>query len=60
MTTDVRKGKGYGFVSSHNTIYLVRCFECGKDNYAMAVASGCCAWCGFDANATDIKENKDV
>lgn len=36
--------------------YLVRCFECpdagdrGRENYAMAVASGTCAWCGFDIN----------
>lgn len=31
--------------------YLVRCPECKKENYAMAVSSGICAWCGYDANA---------
>lgn len=35
----------------HNgKVYLVRCPNCDKENYAMAVSSGVCAWCGFDAN----------
>lgn len=39
--------------------YLVRCFSCegygerGRENYAPAVATGCCAWCGFDINRKD-------
>jgi len=31
-------------------LYLVRCYECaegGKENYAVAVYSGQCAWCGW-------------
>ena len=32
-------------------LYLVHCFACGgasgKENYAMAVADGECAWCGW-------------
>lgn len=32
-------------------LYLVRCFACdkerGKENWAMAVSSGICAWCGW-------------
>lgn len=47
--SDVRKGKGNGFVAD-GKIFLRRCFECGRENWAPAVASGCCAWCGFDAN----------
>lgn len=31
-------------------VYLVRCEECDRENYAIAVASGACAWCGYDAN----------
>jgi hypothetical protein len=31
--------------------YLVRCFVCdsryGRENWAMAVASGKCCWCGW-------------
>lgn len=30
--------------------YLVRCPKCGKENYALAVSSGVCCWCGYDAN----------
>ena len=50
--TDVRTEKGYGFLTKSGKQFLVRCHECGKENYAPAVASGCCAWCGYDANAT--------
>lgn len=36
--------------------FLVRCFSCegyserGRENYAPSVATGQCAWCGFDIN----------
>ena len=30
--------------------YLVRCPKCKRENYALAVSSGICAWCGFNAN----------
>lgn len=33
--------------------YLVRCPKCGKENYALSVSSGRCAWCGFDSNKED-------
>lgn len=29
-------------------LYLVRCFSCNRENYAPAVASGVCAWCGWE------------
>ena len=29
--------------------YVVRCPACKRENYAMAVASGICAWCGWEA-----------
>ena len=36
---------------SHGRLYLVRCFACGGDrgreNWALAVAFGQCAWCGW-------------
>ena len=32
-------------------LYLVRCFVCeatrGRENWAMAVSNGECAWCGY-------------
>lgn len=30
--------------------YLVRCPECGKENYVPAVILGRCAWCGYNSN----------
>jgi len=41
--------KYIGF-KTKDTIYLQYCPNCGKENYAFAVSSGQCVWCGFDAN----------
>lgn len=38
-----------------NKWYLVRCPVCKRENYAIAVAAGQCAWCGYDANADKPK-----
>jgi len=41
--------KGFGFiVKKDSQIGLTRCPKCGQENYAMAVLSGTCAWCGFN------------
>lgn len=40
----------YTFRSSNGTLFLVRCPICHLENYAMCVAEGICAWCGYDAN----------
>jgi hypothetical protein len=38
------------FFDDNGKFYLVRCFACdsehGRENYAAAVSSGMCAWCG--------------
>lgn len=47
--------KGYSFTTEKGE-YLVRCPECGRENWAPNVATGVCAWCSFDANAKE--ENK--
>lgn len=43
------------FLGEDGSVYLVRCFKCvpmfGRDNYGPAVATGTCAWCGYDGNA---------
>lgn len=35
--------------------YLIRCYACdvnhGRENYALAVASGQCCWCGWQEHA---------
>lgn len=48
------------FMSDDGKIYLVRCMNCpnagsiGRENYAMAVALGRCAWCGwYDETETE-------
>ena len=35
---------------SNGKTYLVNCPKCGKENWAISVSSGVCAWCGYDAN----------
>lgn len=32
---------------SGKVLYLVKCPKCNKENYAPAVTSGQCAWCGW-------------
>ncbi len=39
-------------------IYLIRCPKCNLENYAFTVASGICAWCGFEATEEDVEKNK--
>ena len=33
-----------------DTLLLIRCPKCGKENYAPNVALGICTWCGYDAH----------
>lgn len=47
---DFHTNKGYSFAAEDGWHYLVRCHKCGRENWAMAVAGGTCAWCGYDAN----------
>ncbi len=50
MSTDVREGKGFGYVDEDGKTCMIRCFKCGRENWSMAVSSGQCAFCGHDAN----------
>ena len=47
-------GHYIGFIGigeeDERSIYLQRCGSCRKENWAVAVASGVCCWCGWDAN----------
>ena len=42
------------FYGDDGQLYLVRCFACGGDrgteNWSCAVATGCCAFCGWQPN----------
>ena len=37
------------FYDAEGKPFLVRCPECKRENYGPAVATGACAWCGFEA-----------
>lgn len=54
--TDIYVKNGVAFRMQDGKLGLVRCFDCGKENYAPAVSSGVCAWCGFDCNNVETKE----
>lgn len=40
-------------------IFMVRCVKCRAENWAPAVASGQCAWCGYEANEEDVKKENN-
>ena len=42
--------KGVEYYPDTDTLLLIRCPKCGKENYAPNVASGVCTWCGYDAH----------
>lgn len=44
---------------SEGKVYLVRCPKCKKENWAPNVASGVCAWCGYDANRKEEDDRKE-
>ncbi len=49
---------GCGYIGKNSKkIGLLRCPECERENYSMAVSSGQCASCGWDANenAEEVK-----
>ena len=37
-------------------LFLVYCPKCHAENYAMNVAAGVCAWCGYVAKEEDCDE----
>lgn len=50
--------KGNVWEGKDGKMYLEYCPKCGLENYAIAVASGQCCWCGYDANKQP-KESDD-
>jgi len=49
------KNNGYSFKAGKN-IYMVRCHKCARENYAPAVATGICAFCGYKATKKDLHD----
>lgn len=47
---------GYSFNTGRGW-YLVRCHDCGRENWMLSVISGICCWCGYNDN--ERKEEAD-
>lgn len=46
-----KKQVGYGYRGKDSgQINIMRCPKCGRENYALAVSTGYCAFCRFNAN----------
>ena len=70
MKTKVNQDRHPNF-RKDGRLYLVRCFACdekhGTENYAPAVSSGSCSWCGwtdddipdFEDGALDVQEDDE-
>lgn len=60
---DIRRRNGFGYIkvqsNGRKLICMQRCFECGRENYAPAVATGQCAWCGYNPNPMDMRPKND-
>lgn len=42
----IKRAKGVEWYDD-GLILLICCPECGRENYAPAVADGVCCWCGY-------------
>ena len=48
--------KGSGYIGKKSKdIGLTRCPICNRENWAMAVASGICQWCGYSVHEINFK-----
>lgn len=62
ILNSTRQEQGHGnFRSKEGKLFLVRCYVCdpeyGRENYAMAIAGGECAWCGWSDKSKQTEEN---
>lgn len=48
--------KGVEYYPEYDSILLIRCPKCGRENWPLAVADGVCCWCGFDGRTLLNKE----
>ena len=51
--------KGVEYYPNTDTLLLIRCPKCNKENYAPNVVSGVCTWCGYDAHELLKEGGKD-
>jgi len=48
--------KGNVWRADDGRLFMQRCPRCGRENYAMAVSSGTCCWCGEQAKPHHLVE----
>lgn len=41
---------GVEYYEDTDDLLLIKCPKCGRENWAPRVATGTCAWCGYDAH----------
>jgi len=63
MKNKINQDRPPNFRDKDGQLFLVRCFACceksGTENYAPAVASGSCAWCGWkEETCLDTKDQE--
>jgi hypothetical protein len=51
--------KGCFWSEEKQTLYMTRCPKCERENYAVAVAAGICAWCNWDVNMGNYNIKKE-
>lgn len=52
-----RLAQGVEYYPDTGILLLIRCPKCGRENWAPHVASGICAWCGYDGHEL-LKDDK--
>ena len=53
------ENRGVEYYPEDDTLLLIRCPQCGQENYALNVARGICTWCGFDGREL-LKEEENT
>jgi len=58
--TNTDQDRPPNFRDDDGKLFLVRCYACdtkrGRENWGPAVASGQCAWCGWNGESTPKEE----
>lgn len=56
LTEEEKLSRG-NFRNEEGKLYIVRCPMCKQENYAPAVASGQCVWCGYKEEEEEEEAN---
>lgn len=56
QSKNLYEGLGSGYINDEDLICMIRCFECGQENYGPVINSGTCAKCGHNPNEGIVKK----